>query len=100
MMLMSSVTVCGTAIVTFGTYRRDFLIMFGGRLAAGFAESLVIALQAIIVTLPSHLFTRAKAPRHTAVVALRYSETSNVRGLMRCSAKTSRRPGGSTCRSR
>jgi hypothetical protein len=48
-MLMSSIMVGGTAVLTYGGYRREFLTMAGGRLAAGFGESLLVAMQAIIV---------------------------------------------------
>ncbi|ELR17694.1 transporter, major facilitator subfamily protein [Acanthamoeba castellanii str. Neff] len=47
-MLMSSIMVGGTAVLTYGGYRREFLTMAGGRLAAGFGESLLVAMQAII----------------------------------------------------
>jgi len=48
-MLMSSVMVGGTAVVTFGGFRRQFGIMLAGRVAAGFGESLLVAMQAIMV---------------------------------------------------
>jgi len=47
-MLMSSVMVGGTAVVTFGGFRRQFGIMLAGRVAAGFGESLLVAMQAIM----------------------------------------------------
>src|SRR3989344_4454138 len=72
-MLMSSIMVVGTAVLTYGGYRREFLTMAGGRLAAGFGESLLVAMQAIIVRFLStrHTATKERANGHYAVPEFR-----------------------------
>lgn len=74
-MLMSSIMVVGTAVLTYGGYRREFLTMAGGRLAAGFGESLLVAMQAIIVLSFSqftrHTATKERANGHYAVPEFR-----------------------------